>query len=175
MAEELLAQIRQHAHHPATVRDLMRMLRVPRNERASFRRQLKTLVAAGELLQVRGNRYGLPEKMDLVVGRLTTNPGGFGFVVPDQPDPASQRSDIYIAAANLSEAMHGDRVVVRVERHTDRGAEGRIIRILERSQAAIVGRYEVDDGGLGYVVPFDWRVLTDVHVPTGQSFVRGTR
>ena len=48
----------------------MRMLRVPRNERVSFRRQLKALVAAGELLQVRGNRYGLPEKMDLVVGQF---------------------------------------------------------------------------------------------------------
>ena len=68
----------------------MRMLRVPRNERATFRRQLKALVAAGELLQVRGNRYGLPEKMDLVVGRLTTNPGGFGFVVPDQPLDTAQ-------------------------------------------------------------------------------------
>jgi ribonuclease R len=169
VAEELLTQIRQHVHHPATVRDLMRMLRVPRDQRASFRRQLKALVAAGELLQVRGNRYGLPEKMDLVVGRLTTNPGGFGFVIPDQPDPDAERADIYIAAPNLSEAMHGDRVVARIERRTERGAEGRIIRIVERSQASIVGRYEVDDAGIGYVVPFDKRVLTDVQVPTGQS------
>ena len=179
VTDDLLEQIREHVHHPATVRDLMRLLRVPREERASFRRRLNALVAAGELLNVRGNRYGLPEKMDLVVGRLSTNPGGFGFVVPDQPEPAQEsrtpvdraggRRDIYIAAANLSEAMHGDRVVVRVERHTERGAEGRIIRILERSQATIVGRYEVDDTGLGYVVPFDRRVLTDVHVPTGQS------
>ena len=36
----------------------------------AFKRQLKALVAAGELLQIRGNRFGLPEKMDLVVGRL---------------------------------------------------------------------------------------------------------
>jgi ribonuclease R len=147
----------------------MRMLRIPRDERASFRRRLKALVTSGDLLQVRGNRYGLPEKMDLVVGRLSTNPGGFGFVAPDQSDSDHGSKDIYIAAANLSEAMHGDRVVVRVERHTERGAEGRIIRILERSQASIVGRYEMDDAGLGYVVPFDRRVLTDVHVPTGQS------
>jgi len=179
VTDDLLEQIRERAHHPATVRDLMRLLHVPREERTSFRRRLKALVAAGELLNVRGNRYGLPKKMDLVVGRVSTNPGGFGFVVPDQPEPAVDsrmsadraggRRDIYIAAANLSEAMHGDRVVVRVERHTERGAEGRIIRILERSQATIVGRYEVDDTGLGYVVPFDRRVLTDVHVPAGQS------
>ena len=165
---DLLAAIRQHAHHPATARELAKLLRVPREERSSFRRRLKTLVTAGELLQIRGNRYGLPEKMDLVVGRLTTNPGGFGFVVPEHAE-RGERKDVYIAAANLTEAMHGDRVVARVERHTDRGAEGRIVRILERSQGTIVGRYEVDQAGLGFVVPFDRRVLTDVHVPTGQS------
>ncbi len=160
-------------HHPATARELIQVLRVPREERAAFKRQLKTLVASGDLLQIRGNRFGLPEKMDLIVGRLTTNPGGFGFVVPEHGEPgdgAQGRSgDIYIAAANLTEAMHGDRVVARVERRTEKGLEGRIIKILERSQSSIVGRFDVDDSGLGYVVPFDRRVLTDVHVPTGQS------
>jgi ribonuclease R len=165
---DFLALIRRHAHHPATARELARLLRVPREELASFKRALKTLVASGELLQIRGNRYGLPEKMDLVVGRLTTNPGGFGFVVPEHA-VRGEGGDIYIAAANLTEAMHGDRVVARVERQTDRGPEGRIVRVLERSQARIVGRFDVDASGLGYVVPFDRRVLTDVRVPTGQS------
>ena len=66
------------------------------------------------------------------------------------------------------DAMHGDRVVARIERRTDRGAEGRIIRILQRGQEQIVGRFETDAANLGYVVPFDRRVLTDIHVPTGQ-------
>jgi len=169
--QDLLHRIREAVHHPATARELMQVLRVPREERAAFKRQLKTLVSSGDLLQIRGNRFGLPEKMDLIVGRLTTNPGGFGFVVPEHGDPfdgAQGRGDIYIAAANLTEAMHGDRVVARVERRTEKGAEGRIIKILERSQSNIVGRFEVDDSGLGYVAPFDRRVLTDVHVPTGQ-------
>jgi ribonuclease R len=164
---DLLRRIRQHAHHPATARELGRLLDITKENRAAFRGELKALVASGELLLIRGNRYGLSEKMDLIVGRLTTNPGGFGFVVPERADGAAL-PDIYIPAANLTEAMHGDRVVARVERHTERGVEGRIIRILERSQAAVVGRFEIDSGGLGYVVPFDRRVLTDVHVPTGQ-------
>jgi ribonuclease R len=162
--QDLLHRIREAVHHPATARELMQVLRVSREERAAFKRQLKTLVSSGDLLQIRGNRFGLPEKMDLIVGRLTTNPGGFGFVVPEH----GETGDIYIAAANLTEAMHGDRVVARVERRTEKGAEGRIIKILERSQSNIVGRFDVDDSGLGYVVPFDRRVLTDVHVPTGQ-------
>jgi ribonuclease R len=167
-SRQLLRLIRDHVTHPATARELAQVLKVPREERNSFKRHLKALVESGELLQIRGNRFGLPEKMDLVVGRLHTNPGGFGFVVPEHA-AEGERKDIYIAAANLIEAMHGDRVVARVERQTPKGLEGRIIRILERSQETIVGRFETDDAGLGYVVPFDRRVLTDVHVPTGQS------
>ncbi|MGE0445190.1 MAG: ribonuclease R, partial [Vicinamibacterales bacterium] len=125
----------------------------------------------GALLLLGGTRFGIPDKMDLVVGRLTPNPGGFGFVVPEGQEgaPRAERQDVFIAAANLTEAMHGDRVVARVERRTEKGLEGRIIRILQRSQATLVGRFELDPAGLGYVVPFDRRVLTDIHVPTGQS------
>ena len=66
--------------------------------------------------------------------------------------------------------MHGDRVVVRIERIKDGGrAEGRIIRILERANASIVGRYDRDDNGMGYVAPFDRRVLMDIVVPAGQE------
>jgi ribonuclease R len=167
-SRELLHLIRERVPHPATARELAQALRIPREDRTNFKRRLKSLAESGELLQIRGNRFGLPEKMDLVVGRLQTNPGGFGFVVPEQPSEG-ERQDIYIAASNLTEAMHGDRVVARVERQTAKGLEGRIIRILERSQETLVGRFEIDEAGLGFVVPFDRRVLTDIHVPTGQS------
>ena len=124
-------------------------------------------------MRIRGNRFGLPEKMDLVVGRLTVNAAGYGFVAPEHApdgDAGQQRGqDVYIPAAQINEAMHGDRVVARIERRSERGLEGRVIRVLERAHATIVGRYEAGDGGLSYVVPFDRRVLADVHVPSGQS------
>ncbi|OFW17097.1 MAG: ribonuclease R [Acidobacteria bacterium RIFCSPLOWO2_12_FULL_67_14] len=163
---ELLDLIRDKVHHPATARELVQLLRIPREERAAFTRQLKTLVTDGALLQIRGNRFGLAEKMDVVVGRLQTNPGGFGFVVAEHAGPDGQ--DVYIAAANLKEAMHGDRVIARVESRSGRGPEGRIIRILQRSQETVVGRFEIDAQGPGYVVPFDRRVLTDIQVPAGE-------
>ena len=170
--DDVLRLVTEQVHHPATARELAQLLRVPREERAGFKRQLKTLVADGVLLQIRGNRFGLAEKMDLISGRLQTNAGGFGFVVPDHAETSSLlqgRRDIYVAAGNLMEAMHGDRVIARIERQSERGPEGRIIRILERSQTSVVGRFELDAAKLGYVVPFDRRVLTDIHVPTGQS------
>ena len=167
-SDQILRLIKDKVHHPASARELAQLLRIPREERNSFKRQLRTLVASGQLLQIRGNRFGVAEKMDVVVGRLQANPGGFGFVVPEHAEPG-ERKDIFIAPPNLAEAMHGDRVVARVERQTEKGLEGRIIRILQRSQETVVGRFEVDESGLGYVVPFDRRILTDIQVPTGQS------
>jgi ribonuclease R len=165
---DILRLIRQRVHHPATARELSKLLKIPREDRHGFKRDLKALTEAGELLQIGGNRFGLPDKMDLIVGRLHTNPGGFGFVAPENTQ-RREGKDIFIPAASLTEAMHGDRVVARIERQTPKGPEGRIIRVLERSSATIVGRFDTDPSGLGYVVPFDRRVLTDVHVPTGQS------
>jgi ribonuclease R len=147
----------------------MQLLQIPREERASFRRQLKALAADGELVEVRGHRYGLADKMDLVVGRLQANAGGFGFVLRERPGEARE-SDVFIAAANLKEAMHGDRVVARIERYRagDR-PEGRIVKILERANARLVGRFEPTDGGLGFVSPFDERLTADVAIPPAES------
>src|SRR5262249_28701998 len=78
--------------------------------------------------------------------------------------------DIYISGPLLNEAMHGDRVVVRIERIKEGGrAEGRVIRILERSHTSIVGRYDRDENGMGYVAPFDRHVLMDIVLPPGQE------
>jgi len=167
--DEILEQMRLRAHYPATARDLARILKVPREQRATFTRHLKALLASGELVQVRGNRFGLPEKMDLMVGRLQVNPSGFGFVAPERKGDADVHPDIYIPAFALSEAMHGDTVVVRVEKQTEKGFEGRLVKILQRAHERIVGRFDLDAMGLGYVVPFDRRLVTDIQIPTGES------
>jgi len=160
--------MRERVHHPAGMRELLQILKVPRDERTSFRRHIKSLVGSGDLIQIRGHRFGLPEKMDLYVGRLQTHPAGYGFVSPERP--LENGGDIYVSSQLMNDAMHGDRVVVRIERIKDGGrAEGRVIRILERANAWIVGRYDRDDNGMGYVVPFDRRVLMDIFIPPGQE------
>ena len=69
----------------------------------------------------------------------------------------------------MKEALHGDRVVARVERSTPKGPEGRIIRVLERGLTRIVGRYEEDGRFGGHVVPFDRRVLHELFIPPGEN------
>src|SRR5215813_9019775 len=174
--DHVLDLMRERVHHPAAIRELLQTLKVPREERTTFKRHIKSLVSSGDLIQIRGHRFGLPEKMDLYVGRLQTHPAGYGFVTPERP--LESGGDIYISGPLMNEAMHGDRVVVRIERIKEGGrAEGRIIRILERANQSIIGRYERDKGsrgesrstGMGYVTPFDRRVLMDIFVPAGQE------
>lgn len=168
-AEQVLDTIQSKVDHPATVRELMQRLHLPREQRVTLRRRLATLVESGALIKVRGNRYGLPERMRLVTGKVHVNPRGFGFVTPDQPVPGLD-GDLFIPGANLNQAMHGDRVVARVERQRSEGrAEGRIVRVLERATDQLVGRFEIDESGLAYVVPFDRRLVMDVHIPKGES------
>jgi ribonuclease R len=163
-SEQLLTAIRDRVDHPATAREMMQRLKIPRDQRATIKRLLKGLVESGHLIQTRGTRFGLPDRMNLVVGRVQTHPRGFGFVIPDRP-VEGLTGDIFIAGNNLNQAMHGDRVVARIERTQEDRAEGRIVRILARGASAIVGRFDVDESGMGFLVPFDRRLIMDVLIP----------
>lgn len=167
--DELLSRIRQQLGHPSTVREIMRALKLPQVHAPAIRRALRTLVARGDLLETKGKAYGVPEFMDMVPGRITVHPQGYAFVRPER-DVEGLTGDVYVAGANVNEAMHGDRVLVRVDRHgRDGRAEGRIIRILERGTSTMVGRFDVDEHGLQFVEPFDRRLLMDVQIPAGDE------
>ena len=166
--DELLAAIEAKIGHPATVHEILRGLKLPGSQRATLRRRLAKLVERGELIKIRGNRYGLPERMHLLTGRVQVHPKGFGFVKAEDSSNETEK-DLYIAGSNLNQAMHGDRVVARVERSNLSRAEGRIVRVLERGATGLVGRYEPNATGFGYVVPFDRRFLMDVHIAAGDA------
>jgi ribonuclease R len=161
--------MRQKVPHPATPREILRVLKMSRDERTGLKRNLRSLVSDGALIQIKGDRYGLPDRMDLVVGKLDGHPSGFGFVAPEKPVEGLTR-DIYVPEHAMQEAMHGDRVVARIERYREDGrAEGRIVQVLERAASTVVGRYELDRSGLGFVAPFDKRLTADIQIPRTET------
>lgn len=167
--EDLLSQMRADVPHPATARELLRVLHIPRDERAAFKRALRNLVNDGALVLISGNRYGLPDRMDLVVGKLDGHPSGFGFVAPERPVEGLTR-DIFVPAHHLQDALHGDRVTVRIERYREDGrAEGRIVQVLERGSRTVVGSFELDRSGLAFVKPFDKRLVADIQIPREET------
>ena len=162
--DEVLRAVTGAVRHPATARDLLRVLRVPREERAAFKRHLGALVESGHVERTRGHLFGRPDRVDLVVGTLHTTAGGVGFVKADDA-ALREAGDVFVPPAALADALHGDRVAARVERRTERGLEGYIVEVLSRRHQRIVGRLEVERGGRGVVTPFDRRVLAAVRVP----------
>jgi ribonuclease R len=152
---------------PVGVREMVRRLGLDSEARRDLKGVLRAMISDGEVVNVRGARVGLPARMNLAVGKLTVNAGGFGFVVPEKKAP--READIYVSAVNMMGAMHGDRVVARIERTTAKGAEGRVIRVLERATQRIVGRFETDGRFGGRVIPFDRRVLQELFIAPDDS------
>ncbi len=168
--EHLLAFMRDDAYRPMLLEELARSLKVPAGRKGAFQRFLDSLVEEGAVVRTRNDRYGLPDRMNLVVGRVVVHPDGYGFLVPDrEPGEADGGPDVFLSPRVVKEVMHGDRVVARVEHERDGGTrEARVIRILERGRSRVVGRFEASRS-VGYVVPHEKRLIQDVVVPLSQA------
>jgi ribonuclease R len=124
----------QKAARPLLPGELHQFLNLTPTQTGAVDRTVEQLVARGDLISLKGGRFGLAEKMNLVVGDLSVHPDGYGFVTPE-----GGGQDIYLTAPNLKEAWHGDRVVVRIEGRRGRRREGKVIRILERKIREVIG------------------------------------
>ena len=119
-----------------TLPDLARAARCSRVERARLTERVAALEKAGKLARTSGERYTVPERLALRAGRLQVHRDGFAFLVGDDPD----EEDVYVPAAGVRPAMHGDRVLVALTRGHRRGrTEGRVTRVLERATTQVVG------------------------------------
>jgi ribonuclease R len=85
---------------------------------------------------------------------------GHGFVVRDDGEPS-----IYLAPQDMRTVLHKDRVRVRVLRLDRKGRpEGRVLDIIERRKAPLIGRL-LHEGGQWVVAPEDRRYGQDILIP----------
>ena len=170
---QLIDKIKAKTGKPMLARELMHQLKLTSEDRHDLKYALNELVLSGDIVKTRGNRYGLPEKMDLENGIYQAHPQGFGFVVPEKKG----KTDIYIAARSRLDAMDGDKVVARVtpssvRKKTSGKREGMIIRILERAHARIVGTYERSEAranSYGCVISHDPKIIQDLIISKENS------
>lgn len=163
--KKILDFMKEEAYKPMSFRELVFMFDIKKDRRDEFKRLVKDMVREGSLIKIRGGRYGLPEKMNLVTGELICHPDGFGFVRPE----TGGEQDVFINHRRLAGAMHGDTVVTRIEGVKQGGKrEGSIIRITKRAHKVIVGRYERGNG-FGVVIPSDERILEEIIIPPKET------
>ncbi len=160
--DEQILRAFQDAARPLLLPEFHQLLQTPPDRQEAVNAAVEGLVAQGRLVSLKGGRYGLAEKMNLAVGELSVHPDGFGFVTPE-----SGGKDIYLTAANLKEAWHGDRVVVRIEGRRGRRREGRVIRILDRQVKEVLGLLARADETY-FVAPEDEHLLFNLVIPPEQ-------
>lgn len=125
-----------------------------------LKRRLRAMERDGQLIYSKANAYGLPERMDLLKGRIIGHKDGFGFCQTEDSG-----KDLFIPHHQMYSVLHGDRVLVKTSGKDSRGrTEGRIVRVTEPRDSNIVGRYFIEHG-LGIVVPDDGRVSQDILIP----------
>lgn len=159
--ETLISFMKEQAYKPMDIIELERVFSIRKSERKDFEKILKQMEKDGQIVKTRTEHYGVPDRMNLVVGKLQGHQKGFGFVITEDETP-----DVFVPSSYLNGAMHGDKVVVKVTREENRGKkrEGEIIRILERTNKTVIGTYE-DSKNFGFVVPEEKRIYQDIFIP----------
>ncbi|MBS4208433.1 ribonuclease R [Bacillus sp. FJAT-50079] len=162
LIDDVLAYMKEEVYKPLTVKELEEAFEVTDAE--DFKNFVKALVQMEEqglVVRTRSNRYGLPEKMNLVRGTLSGHAKGFAFLIPEEPG----LDDVFIPPHEKNGAMHGDTVLVRVAANRSGSRqEGAVVRIIQRGAEKIVGTY-TESKHFGFVIPDDKKIADDIFIP----------
>ncbi|WP_135557609.1 ribonuclease R, partial [Paenibacillus cymbidii] len=161
--QELLEFMRETAYKPMTYGELEKHFRIEgAADFKEFLKLLNRLEQEGKVVRTRSERYGIPERMNLLRGKLQAHAKGFGFLLPDDKD----HPDVYIHANDMGSAMNGDTVLVRITAKSQGGGrfEGEVARVVGRAVTQVVGLFRSHEG-FGFVEPDDKRIGRDILIP----------
>jgi len=165
--QEVLDYMARDDYRPLTYQELEKEF-APANagEFKEFLKLLNALEESGRIYRNRANRYGLPERMNLVRGRIQAHQKGFGFLIPED----RERPDIYIPATDMGGAMNGDTVLVRISSKAAPGGkiEGEVVIIVKRATQQVVGTFQNYES-YGFLIPDDKRLVRDIFIPPHAS------
>jgi ribonuclease R len=186
---------------PVSTNEIARGLQLKKSDTRPLFKMLAKLKKRGAIEELPGGRYRLPSRKketdsprpprqpqsaapehrqslssrDEVKGRLVLHHDGYGFVVPDSPVPQLD-GDVFIPRDAIEDAMHGDHVLVKVQRVGGapgaQRAEGRIVRILGRAHPTVVGLFRYGPQR-NVVLPYDIRIQHEVEIPRGRELTPG--
>jgi ribonuclease R len=149
---------------PLSFEALVDLLEIREHEREAFLRRLAAMQRDGQIMQNRRGDWLIPDKADLIRGRVEGHPDGYGFLVRDDDGP-----DLFLGPKEMEKVLHGDRVMARIVGMDRRGRpEGRIVEVLERANRRIVGRVHNEHGVL-FVVAEDRRICRDILIAPGSK------
>ncbi|MBM5570848.1 MULTISPECIES: ribonuclease R [Deefgea] len=161
-SREFILQVLEQSGAPMTAHDLAKQLGILHAEDVAFERRLQAMGREGQLLINRIGALCLPEKVDLIAGKVQGHPDGFGFLVPDDGS-----ADLFLGPKEMDKVLHGDRVLGRKIGLDRRGRpEGAIAEVLQHVNQRLVGRLHAERG-VFFVTAEDKRISRDIQVAAG--------
>ncbi|MFP2768808.1 ribonuclease R [Oceanisphaera sp. KMM 10153] len=164
-SREFILELIKTKQGPVSRDDVFAELALDGEEQAeALRRRLRAMERDGQLVFTRNKCYALPDKLNLIKGRVIGHREGFGFLRPEDGG-----DDLFLSQREMDALMHGDQALVQPLRFDSRGRrEARVVRLLESRDLEVVGRYFVENG-VSYVVPDDSRIAQDILIPQGET------
>lgn len=106
-----------------------------------FKELLKTLNEMEDSLEIyktNKDNFMLFENSHLKVGKVISKKQGYAFI------DVKEDEDVFVASSNLNGAIHDDQVIVEVTGKTEKGLEGRVVKIVSRNLKQAVGEFYYD-------------------------------
>ncbi|MGL4520980.1 MAG: ribonuclease R [Bacilli bacterium] len=158
LKEDVLHLIQSNDGTPLSIDEIEDALHIEDGQ--SFKDVIKALVELEEevlVVRTRNNRYTLPQKVNVITGKMLANAKGFGFVKQENVD-----QDIYVPPNEMNGAMHGDTVLVTLlAKSSGARPEGRVAKIVERASTDVVGTF-YKRKGYAAVQPDDKRMPGEI-------------
>lgn len=156
-SREYVLQVLTERGVPMSGEELAASLDIREDEEEFFSRRLKAMERDGQLMRNRRDAYILPDRANLIQGKVEGHPDGFGFLKPDDGS-----ADLFLGPREMKQVLHGDRALVRVSGTDFKGRrEARIVEVLERANEHLVGRVVIEHG-VSYVVPENRRINQEI-------------
>ena len=158
--EQIKAYLQKQKKKSLSVEELASGLGLQKSE--DFKLLVQTIASMEREKSIEFTKKGkvkLPMPLFLIQGIFRANERGFGFVTIDE-----EEEDIFIPQGATGYAMDGDTVAIDIVKPalpgSDKGAEGKVVKVVERAFSEIVGEFhlfdekEIADSDLyGYVTP----------------------
>ncbi len=171
--ERIAEIINSKSYKPLTSKQLAKKLSLDHQSLDELVSLLKQAEHSGAIVQLEDGRWDIPERHNILIGRLDKNPRGFGFVMPVSK---AHEEDIFVPEQRLGGAMNGDLVAVRYrlktvgKRKKNKGPSGGIVKILDRAHKRFVGTFRKAKGRYaGAVSPDAPDFNTPILIPKGSD------
>ncbi|NWA60107.1 ribonuclease R [Pantoea sp. B9002] len=164
-SREFILALLEKREKPTSRDDIAQELNITSEEQLeALRRRLRAMERDGQLVFTRRQCYALPERLDLLRGKVIGHRDGYGFLRVE-----GQKDDFYLSAEQMKFCLHGDVILAQPGSADRKGRrEARVVRVLEPRNSQIVGRY-FTDAGTGFVVPDDSRLSFDILIPQEET------